>query len=179
MRIIAGKKRGLKLETLSGANTRPTLDRVRESLFSILGGRCDQLEVLDLFAGSGALGLEALSRGAKRVMFVEHNTEAFHVLQTNIKKMAMLEAVESVKQDAQTFLKREERKYDLIFLDPPYQNTILNDVLVMLQDRCYRDAVIVIETDGTYPLIIPKQFDIKSTRQYGRVQLTLIQYKEI
>lgn len=178
MRIISGKKRGLKLETLAGENTRPTLDRVREALFSILGGNCDGLEVLDLFAGSGALGLEAVSRGAKHATFIEKSNEAFAVLNTNIKKLNMPECTTSLKQDAMVFLKCGKKKYDLIFLDPPYKNTILNDILIELINHCEKNATLVIETDGTYPLIIPPCYKIKSTRQYGRVQLTIIQNEE-
>lgn len=179
MRIIAGKKRGLKLDTLQGDNTRPTLDRVREALFSILGGSCDGREVLDLFAGSGSLGLEAFSRHAKAVTFIEKNTEAYAVLKKNIDRMKASDQITMLCQEAVAFLKQTPKKFDLIFLDPPYQNTILNDVLIMLQERCKDGATIVIETDGTYPLIIPKQYTLKNTRQYGRVQLTIIQYGEI
>lgn len=179
MRIIAGKRRGLKLETRSGSNTRPTLDRVREALFSILGGHCDQLEVLDLFAGSGSLGLEALSRNARHVTFVEKDQEAYRVLKKNLEKMNMSECITSVCQDATHFLQQTSKKFDLILLDPPYQNSVLNDVLVMLQEKCEDGATLVIETDGTYPLIIPKNYVLKNTRQYGRVQITIIQYKEL
>lgn len=178
MRIIAGKRRGLKLETLFGDNTRPTLDRVREALFSMLGGTCDHLEVLDLFAGSGSLGLEALSRNAKAVTFVDKHQEAYRVLKKNIDRMNMADQTTSVCQEAIQFLKQTRNQFDLIFLDPPYQNTILNDVLVLLQTKCHDGAIVVIETDGSYPLIIPKQYQLKNTRQYGRVQLTIIQYHD-
>lgn len=179
MRIIAGKRRGLKLETLIGNNTRPTLDRVREALFSMLGGHCDQLEVLDLFAGSGSLGLEALSRNANTVTFVEKQSEAYSVLKKNIEKMKMNDQIISVCQEAMHFLKQTSKKFDLIFLDPPYQNTFLNDILIQLQNNSHIGTTIVIETDGTYPLIIPGNFKLKNTRQYGRVLLTIIEYREI
>lgn len=178
MRIIAGKKRGLKLETLTGKNTRPTMDRVRESLFSILGGECQDLTVLDLFAGSGSLGLEALSRNAKRVVLVEHNSEAFEVVRKNGAKMNAPSQIEIVQKDARLFLRTTSEKYDLIFLDPPYQNDILNDALEMLQTHCKTNARLVIETDGTYPLVIPSCYKIESTRQYGRVLLTIIRFEE-
>lgn len=179
MRIIAGKKRGLKLETLQGDNTRPTLDRVREALFSILGGHCDRLNVLDLFAGSGSLGLEALSRNASHVTFVEKNKEAYAIVKRNIEKMNATEKVSLHYLDAQSFLKETKQQFDLIFLDPPYNNEILNTVLIDLVGKCNHQATVVIETDGTYPLIIPEYYSIKMTRQYGRVQLTIIQYVEV
>lgn len=179
MRIIAGKKRGLKLETLSGKNTRPTLDRVREALFSILGGECQDLNVLDLFAGSGSLGLEAFSRGAKKVVFVEKDTAAYAVLNQNVQKMKdETEVITCIQKDALMYLKQTTQQFDLVFLDPPYDNAVLNRVLEALQTRCKDQAVVVIETDGTYPLIIPVKYRIKNTRQYGRVQLTFIQYEE-
>lgn len=178
MRIIAGKKRGLKLETLSGENTRPTLDRVRESLFSILGGTCTNLSVLDVFAGSGSLGLEAFSRGADEVVFIEKNKDAACVVEKNIKKMNAPENLTLIQEDALNYLKKQDRKFDLIFLDPPYRNTILNTVLELLVTKCNSDARLVIETDGTYPLIIPNGFVIETARQYGRVCITIIRYKE-
>lgn len=178
MRIIAGKKRGLKLETLVGENTRPTLDRVRESLFSILGGSCSNLTVLDVFAGSGSLGLEAFSRGAETVTFIEKNSDAACIVAKNMEKMKETEKLNLIREDALVFLKKIEKKYDLIFLDPPYQNTILNTVLELLRTKCNDGARLVIETDGTYPLIIPQDFIIETARQYGRVLITIIRYKE-
>lgn len=178
MRIIAGKKRGLKLETLSGENTRPTLDRVRESLFSILGGTCSDLAVLDLFAGSGSLGLEAFSRGAETVTFIEKNNSAAAIVKKNIQKMNSDGNLTLIEEDATVYLKKTEKTFDLIFLDPPYQNTILNTVLELLLTKCNEDARLVIETDGTYPLIIPKGFTVETARQYGRVLITIIRYKE-
>src|SRR5919108_5919547 len=122
MRVIAGTYGGRTLKTPPGAGTRPTSDRVREALFSILGDRTHGARVLDLFAGSGALGLEALSRGAEHVTFVDDNRAAIGAIKANL---AALNADAQVRQtDALRFLNAARiggAQYDLIFLDPPYR----------------------------------------------------------
>ena len=128
MRIIAGRDRGRTLRVLPGVGTRPTAAKVREALFSMLGFSCMDARVLDLFAGSGALGLEALSRGAQSAMFVEENRGAYRVLQGNAKhcgaratlwQMAATAAVRRLEQE------RPARQFDLVFLDPPYHTPLL------------------------------------------------------
>src|SRR5215208_7039866 len=120
MRVIAGTYGGRRLQAPSGTDTRPTADRVREALFSILGARVDGARVLDLFAGSGALGLEALSRGAAGVTFVERAPAALRVLRANL--AALGADAEIVPSDALRWLgaaSAASRQYDLVFLDPP------------------------------------------------------------
>src|SRR5881392_796168 len=122
MRVIAGEYGGRRLQTPAGLDTRPTSDRVREALFSILGERVADARVLDLFAGSGALGLEALSRGAAEATFVDSAPAAIRALRENLAALAA--EAELRREDALRFLDgaaRARRHYDLVFLDPPYR----------------------------------------------------------
>jgi 16S rRNA (guanine966-N2)-methyltransferase len=122
MRVIAGQWGGRRLQAPAGAATRPTSDRVREALFSILGDRVAGARVLDLFAGSGALGIEALSRGATEATFVDSSAAAVKAVQANLEALGAEADVR--RADARVFLRgasREGRHYDLVFLDPPYR----------------------------------------------------------
>jgi len=121
MRIIAGRWKGRRLEPPKGRDVRPTTDRVRESWMSAMGGRLDGLTVVDLFAGSGALGLEALSRGAEHVVFVERARASLKTLETNVALLGAEAEVTIVADDAFHFLGRiEPRSFDVALADPPY-----------------------------------------------------------
>src|SRR6266550_3188827 len=141
MRIIAGSRKGARIFAPKGSETRPTGDRVREAAFNLIGpGRVEDATVLDLFAGSGAMGLEALSRGAAHATFVESDREACRAINRNLDKLGLDDAT-VLCQDALTALRADERagtRYDLVLLDPPYrrfsslQNTMirhLSDIL--------------------------------------------------
>ena len=121
MRIISGKARGTKLYTLEGDNTRPTLDRVRESIFNIIHNEIPESVVLDLFAGSGAVGLEFASRGSKKVYMCDNSKKAIEIIERNIEKTHLNDKVELFNCDFKTVLSKfGEEKIDIIYLDPPY-----------------------------------------------------------
>ena len=122
MRVISGTARGKKLNTLSGLNTRPTLDRVKEPLFSIIQNNIVESNVLDLFAGSGAIGLEALSRGAREAVFIENNKEAIKCIEENIQFTKMAERSKLIKADVIQGIHSlsSGESFDIIFMDPPY-----------------------------------------------------------
>lgn len=124
MRVIAGKAKGHKLKTIEGFQTRPTTDRMKETLFNVIAFDLPQCRFLDLFAGSGAIGIEALSRGAKNCVFVEKSKEACYMIDENLKHTKLQNAVILQKDvlDALLFLKQQ--KFDMIFLDPPYQSDL-------------------------------------------------------
>ena len=129
MRIISGKARGTKLYTLDGENTRPTLDRVKEPLFNILNFKLNDSVVLDLFAGSGALGLESISRGARKAVFGECNPSAVRIIQKNIEKTKFEDKSFIIRGEFEKVLKTlndTDIKFDIVFLDPPYNNLIIN-----------------------------------------------------
>ena len=120
MRIIAGRFRGHRLKPLKGKGVRPTTDRVREAWMSAMGGRFDDLEVLDLFSGSGALGLEALSRGAEHVTFVEKARRALQVIEANIEQLGVVESCTVVADDVFRYLDRDPEPFSFAVADPPY-----------------------------------------------------------
>jgi 16S rRNA (guanine966-N2)-methyltransferase len=168
MRVIAGTHRGRTLKAPPGESTRPTSDRVREALFSILGDRVRDARVLDLFAGSGALGLEALSRGASAATFVDDDPKAIAAVKANLET---LKAVAEVRRgDALRFLTGASRtgaQYDLVFLDPPYRlaERFAPSLSEALPAVLAPEAVAVAESDRRAPLALDLQ--LEDERRYG------------
>lgn len=181
MRIISGKARGTKLYTLEGLNTRPTLDRVKESLFNILQNEILDCTFLDLFAGSGAIGLEAASRGAKQVILCEKQKDAIKIIEKNIEKTHMHEKVLFYPMDFEQVLQNKiEEKLDFVYLDPPYETDLVIKALKILQEKQYVDknTVFIIETDQeekTEKQLENLKFEIKEKRKYGRASILFIQ----
>jgi 16S rRNA (guanine966-N2)-methyltransferase len=172
MRVIAGTHGGRELIAPKGRATRPTSDRVREALFSILGS-IDGLRVLDLFAGSGALGIEALSRGAENVTLVDSAGAAIAAIRRNLEALGMQGEV--VRQPAARFLQaasRDARQYDLVFLDPPYRHAsaLGRELTSALRPILAVDARVVAESDRRIPLGL--ELALLDERRYGD---TLIQ----
>ncbi|BAN36435.1 N6-adenine-specific methylase [Sulfuricella denitrificans skB26] len=146
VRIIAGEWRGRLINFPQAEGLRPTPDRVRETLFNWLGQTLDGMTCLDLFAGSGALGFEALSRGAKRVVMVEQNPQALKALQENARKLGA-DRLDLVAGDGLKTLSREGKAFDVIFLDPPFHHGILPLLLPLLPDRLATDGFVYAETE--------------------------------
>ena len=149
MRIIAGSARSMPLKTVPGMDTRPTTDRIKETLFNIIQGDIPGAMFLDLFAGSGGIGLEALSRGAKKAVFVENNSKAAACIQDNINFTKFNSQSDLKKMDVLAALRTLERKYvfDIIFMDPPYMCGHEQNVLAYLKDSSILDenTIIIIE----------------------------------
>jgi len=179
MRIISGSARGTKLFTLDGLNTRPTLDRVKEPLFNILNFRLIDSIVLDLFAGSGALGLEAISRGARKAILGENNREAQNIILKNIEKTKFKDRATLIGADFKkvlTIVSKEKIKCDVIFIDPPYKTNLIKKALVEIleMDILNDDAIIVLETDEPGRIEVEIEglnLRIDDVRKYGRVSL--------
>ena len=180
MRIISGTARGTKLFTLTGDNTRPTLDRVKESLFNIINKKIYEAKALDLFAGSGAIGLEFASRGAEKVVLCDNSKEAINIINKNIEKTHLKEKVELIKSDAIIVLEKlKNEKYDIIFLDPPYNSQLIEKTveIVFSQDMLSTDGTLIVETDDEERILkeIEKyKKNIYDTRSYGRVKLIFL-----
>ena len=181
MRIISGTARGTKLYTLNGDEvTRPTLDRIKEPLFNILQFKFDGAICLDLFAGSGALGLEAISRGASKSYFCEINKYAANVIEKNIEKTKTSDKAILIKKDFEQALEElKKEKFDIVFLDPPYKTDLIYKSLKKILELklLKEDATIVAETDE--PEKVQKELEnldvkITDTRKYGRVTLIFI-----
>ena len=186
MRIIAGKNRGTKLYTLDGDDiTRPTLDRVKESLFNIIMQYLEGSNVLDLFAGSGALGLEALSRGANEVTFCDNSIKAINVIKNNIEKTRQEEKARVLYKDfvkAILNLKDENKKFDIIFLDPPYKTDYIIKAIEMIieEDLLSDKGIIIAETDEKSRIIKElenKDISIYDIRKYGRIDIIFLKRK--
>ena len=129
MRVISGEARGRRLKELSGMETRPTTDKVKESIFNIVQFDIEGRKVLDLFGGTGQLGIEALSRGAAECTFVDLRREAAALIRENLKATRLEERGKVVQGDSLSFLLTCRQKYDLIFLDPPYASGLLEKAL--------------------------------------------------
>lgn len=185
MRIISGSARGTKLVTLQGENTRPTLDRVKESLFSIIQNKILDSYVLDLFSGSGALGLETLSRGAKTAILCDNNIEAINIINQNVEKTKMKDKAIVIKNSytkCLETLKNKNMKFDLIFLDPPYKTNFAIDSLkrILDLDLIADDGIIIIETEDEQREIKDIELidiNINDIRKYGRVKLMFLSRK--
>lgn len=177
MRIISGKARGTKLYTLEGMETRPTLDRVKESLFNIIQNEIPESIFLDLFAGSGAIGLEAASRGAKKVILCEKSKDAGAIVRKNIEKTHLQDVVEFIPEDAEKFLKTKlKEKPDIIYFDPPYKTNLVEKTINILleKDLLKKETMLIIETDQREQVeeeLKQKKIDITDIRKYGRASL--------
>ncbi|MDF2630402.1 MAG: putative methylase [Symbiobacteriaceae bacterium] len=138
MRVITGKAKGHSLVTVKSRDVRPTADRVKESLFNVLGPRVIDAEFLDLFAGSGAVGIEALSRGARRAVFVDLATQHLKVVEQNLTATGLLAGAELLRRDARAAvadLGRRGRRFDLIFVDPPYSKGLVDEALTAIAEH--------------------------------------------
>jgi 16S rRNA (guanine966-N2)-methyltransferase len=174
MRIIAGTRKGHRIAAPRGVGTRPTGDRVREALFAMIGP-LDGADVVDLFAGSGALGLEAMSRGASRCVFVESSNAAARVVQSNLLKLGLTGAVVQ-KRDALAFLREEGRRgaaYDLVLCDPPYGawNDLARELAELLPPVLAPTGLLALETDARTEPALP--LDLVTSRRYGSARMTL------
>ena len=181
MRVISGNARGRKLVSLEGNNTRPTLDRVKEALFNIIQFDIADKTVLDLFAGSGAIGIEAISRGAKFATFCDNSREAIEIIKTNVKNTRCSDKALILEQDftrALKYLAKNDKKFDIIYLDPPYKTKLANtaiDIILEL-NLLSKDGIIILETDDTNKEeeIRNKPIQIFDKRKYGRAILIFI-----
>jgi len=157
MRIISGTSKGRKLITPKRYSLRPTCDRVKESLFNILGSEVEGKVVLDLFAGTGNLGIEALSRGAERVIFVEKGRQALQIIQTNLNQFGLADRSEILPKDVNRaigILKQRGECFDLILMDPPYEKGLIQRTLMKLNTHpiYHGDSILVIEHNRREPL---------------------------
>jgi 16S rRNA (guanine966-N2)-methyltransferase len=173
MRIIAGTHRGHTIQAPRGHDTRPTSDRVRENVFNLVGP-VDGAAVLDLYAGSGAMGLEALSRGAASAVFVERDGEAARAIERNLDKLRLAGTV--LRRDAVSALAAEAgaaRKYDLVLVDPPYEmySDVEPQLARYLPSILEDDGVVVVETDARVEPTLP--LAERTSRKYGSARITV------
>lgn len=173
MRVITGSARGTRLEAPAGESTRPTSDMAKEAIFSILQFELEQAVVLDLFAGSGQLGIEALSRGAKTAVFVDTSREAQEIIRRNLAQTKLSAASRVAAMDAKAFLAGTAERFDMAFLDPPYGQDLIGQVLPLLAEKMRGTGVIVCETERNETL--PEsagEFQVHRVYRYGKAKIT-------
>lgn len=180
MRVITGSARGRRLKELEGLETRPTTDRVKEGLFSVIQFEIEGRRVLDLFAGTGQLGIEALSRGADSAVFVDRRADAVKLIRENLDSTGLADRAQVTAADSLEYLKTRRDSFDLIFLDPPYEAGLLEPALEAIRtfDILTVHGIIVAEhpSDRVLPALAPP-YRVRRVYRYGKIGLT-VYYKD-
>lgn len=173
MRVITGEARGRKLVTLEGEDVRPTTDRVKEGMFNIIQFDLEGANVIDLFAGSGQLGIEALSRGAKHCTFIDSTNRSVEVVKQNLKTVGFEKRASVFCGDAKMYIGLSKDNFDIALLDPPYNKNIIDAVLPSVTEKMTDYGVIICESalDETLPQTAG-EFSIHREYRYGKIKLT-------
>ena len=180
MRIITGRARGKRLLTLEGRDVRPTTERVKESLFNIIQFDVEGRRFLDLFAGSGQVGLEAVSRGAREAVLVDCAKESLDVIRRNVENSGLGEQVRVVQGTFDGYLLRNDGKFDIAFLDPPYGTGLLQQALPMTAERMQRGGTMICEHPAEEE--VPEEagaFRRTRSYKYGKIMLTFYRHKDV
>lgn len=184
LRVISGKARGLKLNTPKNDDVRPTTDRVKESLFNIINPYIMDGDILDLFAGTGSLGIECLSRGANKCVFVDLNRSSIEIVKSNIKKARVESNSEVLNVDFKAAIERVKNnsyKFDIIFMDPPYYKNMFFEALEKIEKSniLKEDGIIVVEHDTKqeFPENIGKLINYRS-KKYGNTTITFYRMED-
>lgn len=181
MRIITGTARGTKLESLDGDATRPTSERVKEAVFSMIQFELEDRKVLDLFGGCGQLALEALSRGSASATICDSNPEAVKIIKANAQKTHLYEKCVILTTDAMRMIKNSKDKFDLIFIDPPYASDLCEKALNDLSERDMIAIGGIVVCESAEPLEnIPDSLTVRREARYSKTYITLLEreYKE-
>ena len=176
MRVITGKARGVNLKTPDGMQTRPTTDRVKEAMFSIINFDIPGARVLDLFGGTGQLGIEALSRGAKSATFVDATDAACKLIKENLRRTKLEADAKVVRSDYMDYLKRCREQYDIIFLDPPYAEVFLENSLKRITEIDILQSGGIIVAERPLGKELPWEFEgftRSKDYKYGTILLTI------
>ena len=176
MRVITGKARGVQLKTPDGMQTRPTADRVKEALFSIINFDLPGAAVLDLFGGTGQLGIEALSRGAKSATFIDAREDACKIIRENLKRTKLETQGRVVRSDYLAYLKRCREKFDIILLDPPYAEVFLENALKCITEIDILQSGGIIVAERPVEKELPFEFEgytRSKDYKYGKTLLTI------
>lgn len=174
MRIISGSARGRRIEAPKGLHTRPTLDRVKESLFNIIQYQIPGARVLDIFAGSGSLGLEALSRGAIEAVFIDDDRECSDIIKKNITSLGFNDKASVIKTNAMHAIPMLKGVFDIVFMDPHYALGAQDVLEALFRERVInKDGITIVEHDGNVkPKGVDGLMELQSVRKYGHVYLS-------
>lgn len=174
MRVITGTAKGRRLDTLEGTDVRPTTDMVKEAIFSAIQFDVEGRSFLDLFAGSGQMGIEAISRGAKNAVFIDNNSEAISVIKGNLQKTGFTDYAKVIKGEYSSFLASTNDKFDIAFLDPPYHIGILEKALSSVTKVMSEHGIIICEhpTDVKVPENL-QDFSLERQRKYGKIIISI------
>lgn len=176
MRVISGARRGANLFCPETDEIRPTTDRVKENIFNLIQGEVSGRSVLDLFAGSGALGIEALSRGAKACVFVDCGKASAGAVRANLKKLGFEEKAQVIEKDYKTFLESRGGNFSLVFLDPPYHSGYADKAIGIMinKDLLAEGATVIVETDSDED-VAGVGLTLRTERIYGRVKVRVFE----
>ncbi|MBP1758652.1 MAG: rRNA ((966)-N(2))-methyltransferase RsmD [Firmicutes bacterium] len=176
MRVITGTARGRKLKELTGMEVRPTTDRVKEAVFSIIQFDIEGRRVLDLFGGTGQMGIEALSRGAAHCTFVDIRRESVQLIRENLSHTELSDKAEVVQSDYLAYLTRSRDTFDVVFLDPPYDGEIIKKALQTITriDKISENGIIICEnrSDFDWPAV-PEPYQLQKECRYGKIAVAL------
>ena len=181
MRVIAGKMRGTKLESPKDRSVRPTTDRVKEDIFNILTPYIPGCLFLDLFAGSGAMGIEAVSRGGEKSVMVDRSGRSVSLIRRNVEKTRCTESVEIERKSAEAYLRDSRECFDVIFLDPPYRFEKLKNIVdnILKYDILKHDGILVVEHDKNIPIEINERLKKVREKTYSLSQVEFFVLEDI
>jgi 16S rRNA (guanine(966)-N(2))-methyltransferase RsmD len=179
MRVITGIAKGKRLRTLEGNDVRPTTDRVKEGIFSVLQFRLEGRSFLDLFAGSGQMGIEALSRGAEKAVLVDSSRKALSVINENVQQCNFQDKAKVINANALSFLNMNSEKFDIAFLDPPYRKGLIEEVFPVLCENMKKTGIIICE-QPIDEKIVEKccGFSLDREYRYGKIKVSTFCCKE-
>ncbi len=179
MRVITGKARGRMLETLKGDDVRPTTDKVKEAIFSAIQFELEGRHFLDLFAGSGQMGIEALSRGCANATFIDRSKLATRVIERNLTVTNLKQFAKVLNVDSLAFMKTTNEYFDIIFVDPPYNKGILQEIMPLCAQRMKKTGVIICES-ALNDEILQKYYNFTLDRQrtYGKIKVSIYRHED-
>ncbi|MGN0491953.1 16S rRNA (guanine(966)-N(2))-methyltransferase RsmD [Ruminococcus sp.] len=179
MRVITGCARGRRLETLEGEDVRPTTDRIKEAIFSIIQFETEGRAFLDLFAGSGQMGIEALSRGAKTACFVDNSKKSLDTVKRNLKTTKLEQNAKTFAMDYQSFLAMCSERFDIAFLDPPYKTGMLQNALGLVPEIMNETGVIIAENPLDEEILSNYgNFVLDRQYRYGKIKISTFRHKD-
>ncbi len=179
MRVITGEARGRRLETLEGDDVRPTTDKVKEAIFSAIQFDIQGRTFLDLFAGCGQMGIEAISRGAQKAIFVDKSRKAVDIVRKNLNAVNFYDRAKVIHTDSVSYMSMMDEPFDIVFLDPPYNKGILQEVLPLVAEKIKKTGVIIAESHENDTILQNYgEFMLDRERLYGKIKVSIYKHKD-